>query len=44
MRLRIAGQRVALGSLLLRNNCIDSAKLHQILDRQRVEFYSSMAD
>jgi len=44
MRLRMAGQRIALGSLLLRNNCIDSAKLHQILDQQRVEFYSSMGD
>ena len=44
MRLRMAGQRVALGSLLLRNNCIDTAKLHQILDQQRVEFYSSMGD
>jgi hypothetical protein len=44
MRLRLAGQRVALGSLLLRNHCIDSAKLHQVLDQQRVEFYSSMGD
>jgi len=44
MCLRIAGQRVTLGSLLLRNNCIDATKLHQILDQQRVEFYSSMAD
>jgi hypothetical protein len=44
MRLRMAGQRVALGSLLLRNKCIDTVKLHQILDQQRVEFYSSMGD
>jgi len=44
MQLRMAGKRVALGSLLLRNNCIDSAKLHEILDQQRIEFYSNMGD
>jgi len=44
MRLRMVGKRIALGNLLLRNHCIDSAKLHQILDQQRVEFYSSMGD
>lgn len=44
MRLKLAGQQVALGNLLVHKKCIDRAKLNQILEQQRVEFYSQMSD
>ena len=44
MRLKLAGQQVALGNLLVHKKCIDRTKLNQILEQQRVEFYSQMSD
>ena len=44
MRLRLTGKPVAIGTLLLRNKCIDSAALQKVLEQQRSEFHSRMGD
>jgi hypothetical protein len=44
IRLRLAGQRVAIGQLLVRQRYLSVETLQRILDDQRSAFYSSMGD
>jgi hypothetical protein len=44
IRLRLAGQRVALGQLLIRKGALSPQTLQMVLDDQRAAFYSSMGD
>lgn len=44
LQLGMFGQRVALGSLLIRKRYIDPARLQRVLDQQRNEFYNRMGD
>jgi hypothetical protein len=44
IQLRLTGQRVALGQLLIRKGALSRLTLQMILDDQRVAFYSSMGD
>lgn len=44
MRLRLMGQRVALGNVLLRKKLVSQATLTRILEQQRAEFYHRLRD
>jgi hypothetical protein len=44
IRLRLAGQRVALGQLLIRKGALSPRTLQMVLDDQRAAFYSRMGD